>query len=207
MRVKGSHFRGNGAFTLLEIVVVLGVVLLLAGLLGRAISGGNVANRVDAGCATAMSLVQAAQARALLGVTRVRLIVNNDRTDSERYLRSAGIVEWNERDRVWQAASGGTSLPKGVFFLLEDVGQGSDGRISIDEMRIGFPQNVRGVDGGEEATWLYLEFDSKGTFQAPGARIFVASGNRSTPGGEIDFDERAKSGFVIHRLGAISKIP
>ena len=207
MRVKGPHFRDVGAFTLLELVVVLGVVLLLVGLLGRALSGGSIANRVDAGCATAMSLVQAARAQALLGATRVRLIVNHDRTDPERYLRSAGIIEWNERDRVWQAASGGTSLPKGVFFLLEDVGQGSDGGIGIDEMRIGFPQNVQGVDGGEEATWLYLEFDSRGAFQAAGTRIFVASGKRSTPGGEIGFDERAKSGFVIHRLGAISKIP
>ena len=173
-------------FTLVEMLVVITIIsILLAG--GAAVMrSGTEASSVRAAGDTLQSLVDQARSAAIGRGTEARLLIANNSTDDERYLRMALVVvaeaipdtdndpttvEW-----VWKPLGGPRELPTGVFYT-KDLGStlSSDGVLSDwDSLRY---SNVTGstqfgraleTDYGDAGDWISLVFDSNGRVINPG---------------------------------------
>lgn len=79
--------KSRRAFSLLELVVVIGLIAVLASLLFAGIGGGGKAAAVHSAQATLANLFSAARTKAPAVNRKVRLLLNTDPQQPERYLR------------------------------------------------------------------------------------------------------------------------
>ena len=196
----------RGAFTIIEILVVVGVILVVAAILGVALSGGDASVGIRTGERIAAGYVQAVRAQAVLKQTTARLIISKEVDHRDRYLRYLGVVYRDPStpgENIWIAADDGTYLPRGVYFHASmssrDGGGGSPGTMVLE-----FPRRDGAAAGtGEE--WYYYQFESGGiTEENAGGKFVLAVGMVADVSGVIEFRDETAGGFILHRLGGIS---
>jgi len=116
-----SAVQRRRAFSLVELIVVVGIIVLIAGGLGLALndSGGNA---LATGQSTLASLVNTARAQAAVNQTNARVLVYGARPpsgDAEKFLRLLQVV----RERLplgsnsWEPVGPPVYLPRGVFVV------------------------------------------------------------------------------------------
>jgi len=111
---RGPVSRG---FTLLEVLVVCGLIGLLAGALGLALREGNPALALQGGQGVVASLVAAARSQAVLHQRRTTLAIDADPA-SEGFLRHIfPVLERSVPGSGWDALDDGVVLPPGVFVV------------------------------------------------------------------------------------------
>ena len=109
--------RSQPAFTLIELLTVIGIVTLMAGGLGLALRDGSPAVGLKAAQSAVARVVDVARGQAALQQNRVTLVVRADPVD-DRFLRSISIVVETEPDSgQWRATGDETVLPKGVYLV------------------------------------------------------------------------------------------
>ena len=195
------------AFTLVELMVVVGLITILAAFLGLALSPGSAGSRLSSGETIATGMVQAARAQAMLKSTKARCIVNFDPDDRERYLRYLGVVFLNQKDNLWYAANAGSYLPKGIYYSRESLTETTGPSTKPGLMRIDFPRSEGRSEGDGGPEWIFYEFNGRGISRNPGAPFLIGVGSVVDSEGTLDVEEEEiRSGFVIHRLGGISRI-
>jgi prepilin-type N-terminal cleavage/methylation domain-containing protein len=114
----------SAGFTLLELLVVIGLIAGLSFVLFIGLQGGGQAASLQAGQATVANLVTSARLKAAATGRHCRVLVGNDPADAERYLRTLVLqlartagpnpVQWETVQTV--------SLPAGVFVLPAALG-------------------------------------------------------------------------------------
>lgn len=178
-------------FTLLELMVVVGLVAGLAFLLLSGLGTGGRGTALQAGQATISQLLGAARQRALAAAQPTRVLVHADPASplaAERYLRLLAVEEL--RGGEWRTLRT-VSLPPGVFVvphrtntpagLLADeaVWIKADGT-RLHSSSLYRPVVQRQVDAPVAEWWSELMFSDQGTTATSG-QLVLAPGRGRTP--------------------------
>ena len=199
-------------FTLIELLVVITIIVIASSIIFVAGGGGdgaalNSSQRIISGIA------QGARGQAILKNARTRLIIHNNPTNPDKYLRFFGIVyEDPDNQGEWIAATQGTYLPEGIYFDASKSGERS--------FSIPYPYAVStaSVSAASES-FYYFEFNSNGTMATSfnnSRLIFRAATLRpGSPGSyEIEFPtasvdpekEYIAAGLIFRRVGTTTLI-
>ncbi len=109
--------RSQSAFTLIELLTVMSLMTLMAGILGVALKEGSPTVALQSAQFTVASLIAAARGEAARNQNRAMLVVGADPAH-EDFLRSITIVvETAPNSGRWWITGGTTLLPRGVFLV------------------------------------------------------------------------------------------
>ncbi len=191
----------RGGYTLLELLVVIGIISAAAFFLFRALSGGGRSAALQSSQATLVNLVTSARTKAAATGCKARLLVNNDPAEPERYLRfvvlqvgrqpGAAPAEWETVQSVF--------LPPGVYVvpgslagLVTDGTQWkrvSDASDDLDSDLFTNQSLAYVFEGDANAqVWTGVAFTANGTLAAlgggppPKGSIVLALGQLRAPG-------------------------
>lgn len=178
--------RSHAAFTLLELLVVVGLIAAMSFLLLGGLAAGGRSAALQAGQATFSNLVVAARSRAVASSRSTRLLVQHDPQSpiaAERYLRFMALEEL--RQGQWQTLQT-ISLPHGIHVLPhenripagllaeETAWRKTDGK-RLHSSALFRPLVSRPIDSPIAEQWAELVFSAHGTTATSG-QIVVAAG-------------------------------
>lgn len=116
---------GGGGFTLLELLVVIGLIAAMSFFVVSGMTGGGEATALQSGQATLANLITAARTKAPATGRKTRLLINADPTVAERYLRyvvlqlarqpGSSPTDWDSMMAV--------TLPEGVYVMPSSLAQ------------------------------------------------------------------------------------
>jgi len=189
--------KAQGAFTLIEILVVMAIIGIFLGLAALGWQGADEGIRLRAGERLAFGLMRTVRGQAVLRHTTARLIIHRDPSEPEKYLRFMGIIYRDPEDANggWLVATEGVYLPKRVYFHESKSVPGG-------EMSVAFPRAATQAAEREGVNWLYYEYDGSGLPENAGRKFILGIGRLE--GQEITpvFDpDGPVAGFVISRSG------
>lgn len=181
-------------FTLVELLVVIGVIALIVGGIGIALfRGGDRGVALQSGQSTVSALLTGARGQAILRQTNAMLVVDAD-PDSDGFLRTfriavaspAGVNRW---DFVGQPAS----LPSGIFLVPRTTtypGVSFNPAYPATSLSTGFvnvaPYNVPGTILNADGNPHPGTFHRLMGFTARGVTIFpVGDGSNGTGAGRL----------------------
>lgn len=203
-RVPLSGFRGpqsalptplfgvnaRSAFTLIELLTVIGIVAVFAGIVALALRGGDKSQARDAAVATLASLIGSARGHAALQGVNAAVFINADTSDPDRYRRYAVVCTQDPATGLWSPVDGGVMLPAGIYVLtnanpLPASGPGlhklegdnwarpSGGEIRSTALQVTVTQPVNST---ASAPWTTLTFTPRGTITGTAGDIVLAGG-------------------------------
>lgn len=192
------------AFTLLELLVVIGLIAAMSFFLVSGLTGGGATAALQSGQATVANLITAARTKAPATGRKTRLLVNADPAAQERYLRhlvlqlarqsGASPADWDTIATV--------TLPEGVYVVPASLTQ-TGGLVTnpADWKRVSDPaadlvsdlfnnQSLPVLLEGDVAAqlWAGVSFTPNGALAAvgggppPKGALVIALGARRTPG-------------------------
>lgn len=208
-------------FTLLELLVVIGLIALLAGGLTLALSDAGT-NSLGAAQTTIATMVGTARAQAAVQQTDTRLAIYGQRPptgDAEKYLRLLQVFR-NETPGAstptWTPVGSAVTLPRGVYVVPTSTTgllasgvtwQPNPPLLSTLGLAFNPGQPTGTAFGGGNPNAFYLEFKPDGTVTQVGtqayARLVVATAvlNNNVP----QFNNPgAVRGLLIRPTGAIT---
>lgn len=119
------NIRVARAFTLLELLVVIGLIAAMSFFLVSGLMGGGATAALQSGQATMANLITAARTKAPATGRKTRLLINTDTNSPERYLRYIALqlarqpgsspTEWDTLTTV--------ALPEGVYIMPSSLTQ------------------------------------------------------------------------------------
>jgi prepilin-type N-terminal cleavage/methylation domain-containing protein len=208
--------KAKQAFTLIELLVVISIILIASSIIFIGGSGGDGA-ALSSSQRIVSGIAQGARGQAILKNTKVRLIINNDTSDIERFRRFFGIVYEGtdvNGDVGWIAATQGTYLPEGIYFDATTSSRESDsGAIwsTVNTMQLDYPKTLAeaGVIGAE---YYWYEFSSNGNAAAPNAYLVLRAATLLTDAtgvSELRVDEDKsflQTALIFRRVGTTTKV-
>jgi prepilin-type N-terminal cleavage/methylation domain-containing protein len=206
---RGLVSRG---FTLLEVLVVCGLIGLLAGALGLALREGNPALALQGGQGVVASLVAAARSQAMLHQRRTTLAIDADPA-SDGFLRHVfPVVERAVAGSGWDALDEGVVLPAGVFVVppgdlssgvIFSGGSGAWTQAMRSSLAAAVVGSVTDATGNAAGACLLLTpaLEAAPVRSAgPGNQIVLTAGRRVTAGVVCDQPEAVR-GIVLSTYG------
>lgn len=205
-------FREAG-FTILELLIVLGLVAALTFVISVTLTGGRKAVALEAGQASLVQLVTSARTRALAANTTVRLLIRN-RVSAQDYRRMIVIVQ--DVSGTWQAVDSvvlpeniyvlpyRTRIPAGMYPVASEWRNAANtevlGSSALNGSLVDFA-----FDAGTES-WEYFGFTANGTVQPSQGSLIVAVGRPVSPTATSDSpvvmtDPSAARGVQISTYG------
>jgi len=201
---SGPKGRAYG-FSLVEVMVVVAIIALLLAIAGALIGTGDNSTATRAGARDLRLTVESAQARALSSGNEVAVLVANDSSDFDRFLRFVLVVE---RVDVAADGTGGTWRPigNGIFlpaqaYYFRQVSHNAD----FDEDGATFsPFGSASALAAynSPAKWIGLTFNTQGKPMVNSGNPFMIVGTGETGSNGLDAteDDKLKSeGFMVLR--------
>lgn len=112
----------RAGFTLIELLVVIGVIALIAGVIGMGFSGGGGTVALQGGQATLSSLVTGARGKAAISNGTTAIVVWGNPSDADSYLRKLAIVVLvDATNDIWQQRGDAVYLPQGAYVVPPDA--------------------------------------------------------------------------------------
>lgn len=173
------------AFSLIELLTVIGIIALLSGLGAVALRDGG--KSVQSAANSASSLFNLARTEAIMRRTQVRVVVDTNFSAArpEDYLRRVTLAAL--QDGKWKMITRWTTLP-GKAFFHRDLSEphGSEVMPDMGDVALDF-----------------FEFQPNGQAARTRSQFIVAGGEQQ--GGVFrEHGDQNRSGFFVHRLGRIS---
>jgi prepilin-type N-terminal cleavage/methylation domain-containing protein len=220
--------KSKRAFTLVELLVVISIILLASSVIFLGTGGGEGA-KLSSAQRIVSGIAQGARGQAILKNTETRLIIHNDPSDPEKYLRYFGIVYYGDEldaagnvvNTGWLAATQGTYLPEGIYFS-EPLSQSNDfgdfrgpipDTISLDFPRARVGANTNQLSGGGGTEFFQYGYNANGTSANPNEWLVLQAGTLRPVGPnayEIDFDavetESLKAALIFRRAGSVTRV-
>jgi prepilin-type N-terminal cleavage/methylation domain-containing protein len=196
--VRFPKWQQSDAFSLIELLVVIGVMAVLMGAVIVPASGLMQARGVAGAADAASSLITGARIDAMKMGRPVRVVVDANPADREKVFRRMACLR-KTADNKWEFSSQVVNLPTGAFFWDEySAGFASD-------MKVNFGNRATAQTGSEGGAVRYLEFDGRGQL-ADQARMVFVSGIMSSAGTlEVPAAREAgRTGFIVRKSGRIT---
>ncbi len=117
--------RAAKAFTLLELLVVIGLIAAMSFFLVSGLTGGGATAALQSGQATMVNLIAVARIKAPATGRKARLLVNTDASTPERYLRFVALQlarQAGSSPTDWDTVTTVT-LPEGVYIMPASLTQ------------------------------------------------------------------------------------
>lgn len=179
-------------FTLLELLVVLGLVAALSVVLLGGLAGGGKSVALQSGQTLVANLITAARTRAVATGNQTRMLVHHDAGSplaAERYLRHLALEEL--RVGSWVTLQS-TALPAGVYFLPHQnrtpagLLPSETAWTKLDGTRLHSSCLFRtpiqqAVEGTVAENWIEISFTAQGTTATSG-QLVLATGRLLPPG-------------------------
>ena len=179
----------RSAFTLIELMVVIGIMALVAVGLGRALSdtGGN---SLATGQTTLAAMVNSARAQAAVSQTETRLMIYATRPpagDAEKFLRLLQVFRAEPQgSNTWVPVGAAVVLPRGIYVVPTSTAGLLSAGVTWPTnppllSTLGNPVNPNQPAGTPfgNSTAYFLEFKADGTITQMGtqayARLLVAT--------------------------------
>lgn len=200
------------AFTLVELLVVITIITVLLTIGAVGLKDMAKGSGISAGLPVAEAIFAEARTIAIGKGTTTRVLIHGTHNKAdvyhrERYLGYMAIQYLDTQgtddtsDDVWEIASKGVTLPKGVYFmktLSETGGPAINSKPSIE------------LPGKSSTTCFYYEFNAEGMMTDPEPsgnsvpRFVIGSGSLSPDAVEPTLRGKNVGGFVIWRTGRTS---
>ncbi len=173
------------AFTLLELLVVIGLIGALAFFVAGSLGGSSKSAALQSAQATLANLVTVARTRAIASGKGTRLIINDNPANKPAYRRRLVLVE--ESGAGWNVLHA-VMLPAGVYLLSRDThvlpgafpvatdwrtadGQKALGSSCLDTTWLSFA-----YESAVQENWEYAGFTPRGTMETNAGALILATG-------------------------------
>ncbi len=219
--------KSRRAFTLVELLAVIGIIAVMATVIGVSLGGGNATTSLGSSQRIAAGIFQSARSIAVLKQTKTRVLIygsNGADTDAAKYLRFMQVIYYTGTEMVddgsgtptpqdiWVAANAGTYLPQGVYYYPQRS-DFTDSQVVVESDNTGTtavtfrPTETSTVRVRMNA--YVFQFDSNGLFSnMANNKVVFAAGSVGGYAGDIPelvFDNPyAVTGFYIRRTGSVS---
>ncbi len=185
---RASLRKVQSGFTLIELIVVIGVVAVLAAVVFSGLGGSDETVAMRSAQSTMVNALNAARTLAITKGINVGLLINDDAGDKERYRRFVVLVEDIDGSPLVVSSF---NLPDGIYVIphkdrfTEGMRQGgswiggdSGGEIGSSFLR--FTTSLALITGNVQP-WEYREFTPNGTMPGgTGGDIVIAPANKQS---------------------------
>jgi len=195
-------------FTLLELLVVMGLIIILSGFVVTALGGDDGTRSLNAAISRMDASFAQARSLAITLKTPTRVLVNFNPAN-ENYLRSAQVFYFNDKIPTprWEPFSEPENLPRNIVFNRELSGQGNS-QLRTWNATVNPTTFAVSNPGAELSTalsaganqWIAYEFNSNGTARFPMSRFILSRGVVSGANVNVP-DPGVSAGFVLFRSG------
>lgn len=170
------------AFTVIELMVVLALLVVLAGAAGLALQQGNAAIALQGGQTVLVQSLAFVRTQAALSGRNAALAVALDPARPDQSLQALAVVERDRAGSAWLRVSAWMPLPAGIAMLPPASPSGEWIEPETDWSGLlssALPAQPTLV-GAEQA--LLLEFTPRGTVVGGGGDLILATCRRLPPG-------------------------
>lgn len=196
------------AFTILELIFVMGIIILLVGVTSSLLVGGvGGGSNLVAAEGQITRILDNARAVALARAENARVLVADDSADEEQRLRRfLVIVELPDPDpatgdAVWELVGAPFTLPKSIYVQTDAI-QPPTGPILVPSITFDASTGMEGAG----TNWLSYDFSADGTSAIPGARLVVAAGILDQATGQLTVpNDKRRVGVVLRRNGRATR--
>lgn len=217
----GSRRGPAAAFTLLELLVVMGVISIFVGVIGfRLLQGGSGSVGLQTSQSILVGLLTQARSQAILSGRKAGLLVHFDLRAGhhpERYLRYVVAVARDADDSGWVPLDAGTLLPNGCVILPRDslspewIGAGTPAQWSlVRSTALEASTEDSPIESTSDQQWLILSYTPRGTVSdGSAANIGIASIRTENPGSSTPFkfvDPENVRGIALSSYGQLRVI-
>lgn len=181
-----------GAFTLLELLVVIGLIAVLSTALITGLAGGGRAVALGSAQSLLANYVSAARTQALASGRATRLLINNNRNNPASYRRQIVLVEENGLTLI---ALHSAALPAGTYILPNkaripagmfapaDEWMKADGSepLGSSSLAADVMSQAFGFEAGAPEEWEFIGFTIRGTTTPNQGSIVIGVGRTVSP--------------------------
>jgi prepilin-type N-terminal cleavage/methylation domain-containing protein len=195
---------GAAGFSLIELLVVIGIIVIMIGALGLALRGGGGNVGLQSAQGTLGSLLTAARAQAAVSQQTAMLVIDADPA-KEGFLRTVHVAV--QAGSGWNFVSDAT-LPPGVYLVPGSRSvTGADCSAAWPATRLSTvadPANFAVAQGGVSGLYLVTNFtvNSVGTPSTAGAKLIVAAGRRTSATALVFDNPELVRGVILSAYGA-----
>jgi prepilin-type N-terminal cleavage/methylation domain-containing protein len=209
-----QHRKG---FTLVELLITMMVIMIISGLVLTAVGGNDGQNQLNSGISRADSIFSLARSTAISRKSPVRVLVCNDSSLTNEYLRFLAVYRLVSRtddggpqpEEEWEPIMLGEYLPSQIYVDIAQMNPGdlfswNPGAAATSSIvNSETITTVAQVSGGVSGNWIVFDFHANGTAVNPMRRFVVGRALEAANPLNVVPSTYLRAGFTLFRSGKV----